>query len=93
MGKRECCLFLSLGDGLLLGDTSLLASELAQVVQLGTTHFTDLVYLNRIDVRGLKGENTLYAHGARHLAHGETLLLTLAVDLDDHAAIELDTLL
>ena len=78
MGKRECCLFLSLGDGLLLGDTSLLASELAQVVQLGTTHFTDLVYLNRIDVRGLKGENTLYAHGARHLAHGETLLLTLA---------------
>lgn len=92
-GERECCLFLSLGNGLLLGDTSLLASELAQVVQLGTTHFTDLVYLDRIDVRGLKGENTLYAHGARHLAHGETLLLTLAVDLDDHAAIELDTLL
>lgn len=93
MGKRECCLFLSLGDGLLLGDTGLLASELTQVVQLGATHFTDLVHLDRVDVGRLQGENTLHTHGAGHLAHGETLLLTLAVDLDDHAAIELDTLL
>ena len=76
----------------LLLDTGSLTSELTQVVQLGAAHLTYLVHLDRVDVGRLNGEDTLYTHGTRHLANGETLLLTMAVDLDHNATIELDAL-
>lgn len=77
----------------LLGDASLLAGELAQVVQLGTTYLTNFVHGDAVDVGALDGEDTLYAYGAGHLAHGEALLVLVAADLDYHATIQLDTLL
>ena len=42
---------LALGVGSFLFDTSFLAGEVAQVVQLGATNFTDLVHLDAVDSR------------------------------------------
>ena len=84
--------FLLDGNALLL-DTGSLTRELAQIVQLGATHLAVLVHLDAVNVGRLQGEDTLHAHGTRHLTNGETLLLTMTADLDDHATIELNTLL
>ena len=85
--KLLCC------DGSLLLDAGSLTGELAQIVELCTTNLTALVYLNAVDVGRLHGEDTLYTHSSRHLAHGETPLISMAADLDDYATIKLDTLL
>ena len=74
-------------------DASLLACELAQVVELGATHLAMLVDLDAVDVGRLDGEDTLHTNSARHLANGETLLLAMTGDADDNTAIELDALL
>ena len=73
-------------------DACSLTSELAQIVELGTTHLTVLVNLDGIDVRRLDGEDTLHTNGSRHLAYGETLLVAMTVDFDNYTAEELDTL-
>ena len=84
----------SRGNGTtLLLDAGSLTSELAQIVELGATNLTNLVHLNRVDVGRLDGEDTLHTHGARHLANGEALFVTMAANLDDHTTVELDTLL
>lgn len=82
-----------LGSSTLLLDTGLLTRKSAEVVQLGTTHLTNLVDFDAFDVRRLDGEDTLYTNGARHLAYGETLLVLMTGNLDNNAAIQLDTLL
>ena len=88
--ERLCLLLL---DDATLFDASLLASETTQVVQLGTTHLTMLVDGDAVDERRLERENTLYTDVVTDLANGETLLLTLADDLNHHTTVLLDTLL
>ena len=61
----------------LLADAGLLAGEIAEIVELGTTYLTNLVHLDALDSGRLNGEDTLYTYGARHLANGETLLLAV----------------
>jgi len=73
-------------------DASFLACEATQIVQLGATHLTVLVDDDAVDKGRLDGENTLNTDVVADLANGETLLQTLAGDLDDHAAILLNTL-
>ena len=68
----------------LLLNTGSLTSELAQIVKLSATNLTNLVHLDRVDVRRLDREDTLYTYGTRHLANSEALLLTMAADLDDY---------
>ena len=87
---RPRCLFAS--DDTLLSNTCLLTGELTQVVQLGTTHFTNLVHFDVVNVRAFQGEDTLHTYVARHLAHRETLFVLMATNLDDHAAILLNAL-
>ena len=82
-----------LGSSTLLLDTGLLTRKSAEVVQLGTTHLTNLVDFDAFDVRRLDGEDTLYTYCTRHLANGEALLVAMARDLDNYATVELDTLL
>ena len=77
----------------LLLDASSLTCEVAQIVKLSAANLTNLVHFDTIDVRRLQGEDTLYTHGARHLANSETLLLLMTADLDDHATEKLNTLL
>jgi hypothetical protein len=93
-------LFLALSSAVLFAsddapllDAGCLTCELAQIVQLSATHLTVLVDLDVIDSWRLSGEDTLYTHGTRHLAHGETLLVTMTANLDYDATVELDTLL
>ena len=74
-------------------DACFLTCEFAQVVQLGATHLTAFVHLNAFNVGRFDGEDTLYADSARHLADGETALVTMTVDFDYNATVELDTLL
>ena len=76
-----------------LSDTSLLTSELAEVVKLSATYLTVLVDLDAVDVRRLDWEDTLYTYSTRHLANGEALLVSVTRDLDNYTTIELDTLL
>ena len=76
----------------LLLDSGLLAGELAQIIQLGATHLTDLVHCDAVDVRRLNRENSLNTYSAGHLANGETLLVAVSADLDDNAAIRLHAL-
>ena len=52
-----------------------------------------LVDGNAVDKRRLERENTLYTDVITNLANGETLLLTLASDLNHHTTVLLDTLL
>ena len=80
-------------DDAALFDAGLLTREFAQIVQFGATHLTVLVNHDVVDERRLNGENTLHTDVVANLANGETLLLALAHDLDDHAAILLNTLL
>ena len=77
----------------LLLDTSSLTSELAQIVKLSATYLTNLVHLDRVDVRRLDGEDTLHTNGTRHLANSETLLVTMAANLDNDTTVELNALL
>lgn len=83
----------TLSDGSLLLDSGSLTGELAQIIEFGTTHLTALVDLDRGNVRGIHGEDTLHTNRARHLAHRETLLVAVTTDLDDYTAIELNALL
>ena len=76
----------------LLLDTGSLTCEIAQIVKLSATNLTNLVHLNAVDVWRLKGEDTLYTNGTRHLANSEALLLSMTADLNDNATVELDTL-
>ena len=86
-------LILCFGSSKLLLDAGLLACELAQVVKLCTAHLTTLVDLDAVDVGRLDGEDTLDTHGARHLADGDALLISMTRDADNHTTVELDTLL
>jgi len=86
------CLSLLLDDDAALLDASLLARETTQIVQLGATHLTVLVDDNTVDKGRFNGEDTLHTDVVADLAHSETLLGTLARDLDDHATILLNTL-
>jgi len=90
-GKEGLCLLLDAGA--LLLDTCSLTRELAQVVQLGAAHLTNLVHLDAVNVGRLDGEDTLHTDGTRHFANSETLFLAMAYDLDDHTTVELDALL
>ena len=81
------------GDDTTLSDTSLLTSELAEVVKLSATYLTVLVDLDAVDVRRLDWEDTLYTYSSRHLANGEALLVSVTRDLDYNTTVELDTLL
>ena len=86
------CLLLH-AAGTLLADASLLAGEIAEIVELGTTHLTNLVHFDALDSGRFEGEDTLNTNGTRHLANGETLLLAVTGNLDDYATVELDALL
>ena len=76
----------------LLFDAGFLTREFAQVVEFGAANLTDLVDLDAVDERGVEGEDTFYAYGAGHLAHGEAAVVAVSCDFDDHAAIELRAL-
>ena len=95
-GIRSCmhflCFLLDVA-GTLLADAGLLAGEVAEVVEFGTTYLTDLVHFDAFDSGRFDGEDTLDTYGAAHLAYGETLLLAVAGDFDDYSTVELDTLL
>lgn len=80
-------------DNATLFDTSLLAGEGAEVVELCATYFTVLVDGNRVDEGRFDGEDTLNADVVAHLADGETLLHTFTGDADDNTAVLLDTFL
>ena len=86
------CLLLH-AAGTLLADAGLLAGEVAEIVELGTTYLTNLVHFDALDSGRLDGEDTLNTYGAGHLADGETLLLAVTGNLDDYATVELDALL
>ncbi len=90
-GRLICNLFAL--ARLLLGDAGFLTREAAEIVELGATHLTNLVDGDAVDVRACDGEDALYAYGAAHLANRETLLVAVTADLDDYAAVQLDTLL
>ena len=64
----------------LLLDTGSLTCEIAQIVKLSATNLTNLVHLNAVDVWRLKGEDTLYTNGTRHLANSEALLLSMTAE-------------
>jgi len=86
-------LFVIADNGSLLLDTSLLASEFAQVVELGAAHFASLVHFYAVNIGRFEREDTLHSHCAGHLPDGETFLFAVAIYLDYHSAIELDALL
>ena len=65
-------------DHATLFDASCFAGEAAEVVEFRATHFTVLVNSDAVDERRLDGEDTLYANVVGHLAHGETLFVSLA---------------
>ena len=85
--KTGLCLFRS--GSTLFSDSGLLTGEFAQVVQFSATNLTDFVHGNAVDARAVDGEDTLYTHGTGHLAHGETLVMTMTCDFDNNAAIQL----
>ena len=91
--KNGPVLSLFLLDNAALLDASLLTGETTQVIQLSATHLTMLVDNDAVNKRRLERENTLNADVVTDLANGETLLLTLASDLNHHTTVLLDTLL
>lgn len=56
-------------------DTSFLTSELAEVVESGTANLTVLIDGDRVDERGLNGEDTLNTDIVAHFANSEALLV------------------
>src|SRR5690606_34254481 len=68
-----------------LPDLGGLAVQVAEVVQLRTTHVTALDNLDLGDVRRVHRERTLHADTEGDLAHGEGLADTTALAADDHA--------
>lgn len=66
------------GNSLLLTDTCSLTGELTQIVKLCATYLTALVDFDRVDVRRLDREDTLYAYCSGHLTYGEALLCAFA---------------
>ena len=82
-----------LSVGSFLFDSGFLTGKSAQVVQLGTTYFTNLVHFDAVDGRRFQWEDTLYTYSTRHLAYSETLLFTVAGDFDNNAAIQLNAFL
>lgn len=77
----------------LLLNAGSLTGEVTEIVKFSATYLTTLVHLDAVDVGRLDREDTLYAYSTRHLTNGETLLVAMAADLDDHATIQLNTLL
>jgi len=86
-------LVLLLSYAALFSDASLLASEIAQVVQLSATYLTNLVHLDAVNVGAVDGEDTFHTYSARHLADSEALVLSVTANLDADTTVELDTLL
>jgi len=86
-------LILLLGSNALFGDASLLAGEVAQVVELCTTYLTNFVHLNTVDAGAVEGEDTLHTYSAGHFADSEALVLPVTTDLDADTTVELDALL
>lgn len=74
-------------------NASLLAGEVAEVVELGAAHLTVLVHLDALDGGRLNGEDTLYADVTRHLAYGKALLLSVTGNFDNNTAVQLYALL
>lgn len=74
-------------------DASLLAGEVAQVVELSTTYLTNFVHHDAVDVGTADGENTFNTNCARHLADCEALVIAVTADFDADTTIELNTLL
>ncbi len=81
------------GAAFFLLDAGLLAGEAAEVIDPCATDFTDLVHFDRVDERGVKGENTLNSDSVRHLADGERFRNAGAAFLEHDAAEFLDTFL
>jgi hypothetical protein len=77
----------------LLLDAGSLTGEVTEIVKFSATNLTTLVHLDAVDVGRLDREDTLYTYGTRHFTNGETLLVAMAADSDDHATIQLNTLL
>lgn len=73
-------------------DASLLAAQIAQVVQLRTADAAAAGDLDGLEVRGVNREGTLYADTEGNLAHGEGLADTGALAADADALEELCTL-
>ena len=74
-------------------DASLLAGEVAQVVELSTTYLTNFVHHDAVDVGTADGENTFNTNCTRHLADCEALVIAVTADFDADTTIELNTLL
>lgn len=73
-------------------DTCFLAGEGAEVVEFCTAYFTEFVYGDRVDERGVEGEDTFYADVVGNFTDGEAFFVAFANNLDDNATILLDTL-
>src|SRR5258708_3705015 len=75
----------------LLLDAGLLATQVAQVVQLGATDVTTGDDLDRLDRRAVEREGPLDTDAVADLADREGLARTTALAADDHALEDLDT--
>src|SRR5690554_8174537 len=73
-------------------DTSGLAGQGAQVVQLGLAHGTTALDSDAVNHRGIGLEGTLDAYTAGDLAHGESRVQTTVTLTDNHAFEGLQTL-
>src|SRR5690554_7468773 len=73
-------------------DTSGLAGQGAQVVQLGLAHVTTALDSDAVNHRGVGLEGTLDAYTAGDLAHGESGVQTTVTLTDNHAFEGLQTL-
>src|ERR1700687_54207 len=77
----------------LLLDLGLLATQLAQVVQLGAAHIAAGGDVDVVDVRGVDGERPLDTHAVAFLADGEDLTDTAALPANDDTLEDLDAFL
>src|ERR1700676_2696371 len=74
---------------LLLDDTGRFAAQIAQIIQLGTTHLAAAHHLDRIDHRRHHREYALDAFAVADLANGEALVEPTAGTADADAFIGL----
>ena len=77
----------------LLLDAGLLAGETAEIVEASPTNFADAVDGDLVDERRVHREDTLDTDAIGDLADGEALANTFALDLDNYALEDLNTLL
>lgn len=75
----------------LVFDFGFFAGKVAEIINSGTSDFSDLIYFDLFDVRGLYGKDSFHTDVPRHFPDGKSFFLACTFHLNDDSPEYLDT--